>query len=259
MFTPIAGRTAIVTGGTKGIGLGIAGVLAGAGVDVVVCGRDPEAGAAAEAALADRPGAVRFVPADLTRVGDCERLAGAALDAFGSIDIVCANAGAFPERRLEDLTPEEIDDLFALNVRGAMLTVRACLPALEASGHGRVIVTSSITGPVTGYPGWSHYGATKAALLGFMRSAAMELAPKRITVNAVLPGNIATGGLDEMGADYLAAMTASIPQRRLGDPEDIGHACLFLSTDEAAYITGASLVVDGGQILTESAGSMDAM
>jgi 3-oxoacyl-[acyl-carrier protein] reductase len=259
MFTPIAGRTAIVTGGTKGIGLGIAGVLAGAGVGVVVCGRDPDAGAAAEAALAGRPGAVHFVPADLTRADDCERLAGAALEAFGSIDIVCANAGAFPERRLEDLTPAEIDDLFALNVRGAMLTVRACLPTLEASGHGRVIVTSSITGPVTGYPGWSHYGATKAALLGFMRSAAMELAPKRITVNAVLPGNIATGGLDEMGEDYLAAMTASIPQRRLGDPEDIGHACLFLSTDEAAYITGASLVVDGGQILTESAGSMDAM
>jgi len=165
----------------------------------------------------------------------------------------------FPERPLTEMTAAEIDEIFAINVRGAMLTVRACLPALEASGHGRVLLTSSITGPITGYPGWSHYGATKAALLGFMRSAAMELAPKGITVNTIMPGNIATGGLDEMGEDYLAAMIDSIPQRRLGSAHDIGHAALFLVTDEAAYVTGATLVVDGGQVLTESAGAMAAM
>lgn len=259
MFTPITGRTAIVTGATKGIGKGIAQVLSGAGANVVVSGRDAQTGAAAAEELSGLAGAVRYVQADVAREADCERLAAAAVEQFGSIDIVCANAGMFPEVPLEQLTAAQIDEIFAVNVRGAMLTVRACLPQLEASGRGRVILTSSITGPITGYPGWSHYGATKAAMLGFMRSAAMELAPKGITVNAILPGNIATGGLDEMGADYLASMIDSIPQRRLGDVADIGHAALFLAADEAAYVTGATIVVDGGQVLTESAGAMAAM
>ncbi|HNM97355.1 MAG TPA: SDR family oxidoreductase, partial [Marmoricola sp.] len=131
-------------------------------------------------------------------------------------------------------------------------------PHLKASGRGRVIVTSSITGPVTGYPGWSHYGASKAAQLGFMRTAAIELAPHGITVNAVLPGNIATEGLADLGAEYRASMEASIPQGRLGDVTDIGNAALFFATDEAAYVTGQALVVDGGQILPESLEALQA-
>jgi 3-oxoacyl-[acyl-carrier protein] reductase len=130
--------------------------------------------------------------------------------------------------------------------------VQACLDALATSGRGRVILTSSITGPITGYPGWSHYGASKAAQLGFMRSAAIELAPHRITVNAVLPGNIVTEGLSDLGPDYRADMERSIPMGHLGEVEDIAHACLFFASDEASYITGQSLVVDGGQILPES-------
>ena len=126
------------------------------------------------------------------------------------------------------------------------------MSALAASGHGRVIITSSITGPITGYPGWSHYGASKAAQLGFLRTAAMELAPKQITINAVLPGNIITEGLVEMGQEYMDQMAASIPAGRLGSVADIGNAALFFATDEAGYITGQTLVVDGGQILPES-------
>jgi len=135
--------------------------------------------------------------------------------------------------------------------------VQACLPALEASGHGRVVITSSITGPITGFPGWSHYGASKAAQLGFLRTAAIELAPRRITVNAVLPGNIATEGLADMGDEYRRGMEAAIPQRRLGDVEDIGYAALFFATDEAGYITGQSIVVDGGQVLPESPAALE--
>jgi 3-oxoacyl-[acyl-carrier protein] reductase len=115
-----------------------------------------------------------------------------------------------------------------------------------------VIITSSITGPITGYPGWSHYGASKAAQLGFLRTAAIELAPKQITINAVLPGNIITEGLIEMGQEYMDQMASAVPAGRLGSVADIGHAALFFATDEAAYITGQSLVVDGGQILPES-------
>jgi 3-oxoacyl-[acyl-carrier protein] reductase len=133
-----------------------------------------------------------------------------------------------------------------------MFMVQACLAPLEASGHGRVVITSSITGPVTGYPGWSHYGASKAAQLGFLRTAAIELAPKRITVNAVMPGNIATEGLAEMGEDYIRETEACIPQHRLGSVEDIGYAALFFATDQAGYVTGQTLVIDGGQVLPES-------
>ena len=115
-----------------------------------------------------------------------------------------------------------------------------------------MVVTSSITGPVTGYPGWSHYGASKAGQLGFLKTAAMELSRYNTTINAVMPGNIKTEGLDDLGEDYLETMAASIPLKRLGEVEDIGNAALFFASDEAAYITGQTLVVDGGQILPES-------
>ena len=183
MFTPIAGRAVVVTGGSRGIGKGVASVFARNGANVLITGRDAEVAQAA----ADE------------------------------------------------------------------------LPALTASGHGRVIITSSITGPITGYPGWTHYGASKAGQLGFMRTAAIELAPKGITVNAVLPGNIVTEGLAEMGEDYAAGMTAAIPMRRLGTVDEIGYAALFLATDEAAYISGQTIVVDGGQILPESPDAMAVM
>ena len=252
MFTPITGRTVLVTGGTKGIGKGIAGVFARAGANVVVNGRGAEAGEAAVRELSGQGGEVAYVAGDVRAAGDCERLAEETAARFGGIDMLCANAGVFPDVKLAEMTEDDIDSIFATNVKGCMLTVKACLPYLERSGHGRVILTSSITGPITGFPGWSHYGATKAAQLGFLRTACIELAPKRITINAVLPGNVVSEGLEELGDDYLAAMSAAIPLGRLGRVEEIGAAALFLATDEAGYITGQTIVVDGGQTLPES-------
>jgi 3-oxoacyl-[acyl-carrier protein] reductase len=254
LFTPVTGRTVIVTGGTKGIGKGIARVFARAGANVVVVGRDAATGEAAAADLG-----ATYVRADIAQAGDCERMAAEAGQRFGGIDVLCANAGIFPDVKLADMTERDIDDIFATNVKGTMLSVKACMPALERSGHGRVIITSSITGPITGYPGWSHYGATKAAQLGFLRTAAIELAPRGITINAVMPGNIETEGLAEMGPDYRAAMEASIPQKKIGTVEDIGHAALFFATDEANYITGQTIVVDGGQVQPESLMALEAM
>lgn len=247
MFTSIDGASVIVTGGSKGIGRGIAAVFAAAGARVMITGRD-------EASLkeaADDLGA-SYVVADVADPDACAAMAAAAVDQHGGIDVLCANAGIFPSASLEAMTPADLAGVMGTNLNGTVFAVQACLPALTASGRGRVVVTSSITGPLTGYPGWSHYGASKAAQLGFVRTAAIELAPRGITINAVLPGNILTEGLDGMGEDYLAGMTASIPQRRLGSVADIGNAALFFATEEAGYVTGQTLVVDGGQVLPES-------
>jgi len=258
VFTSLAGRAVLVTGGTRGIGKGIARVFANSGARILIVGRDQDAATAAVAELAAGGAEVSFVLADVSVRADCERIAATAAQRLGGIDVLCANAGIFPDRRLADLTDEDLDTVFGTNLRGCILSVQACLPALRESAHGRVILTSSITGPITGFAGWSHYGASKAGQLGFMRSAALELAPHGITVNAVLPGNVITEGLVDLGEEYLREMTASVPLRRLGTVDEIGYAALFLATDEAAYITGQTIVVDGGQVLPESLGAMDA-
>jgi len=257
MFTSIAGRGVVVTGGTRGIGKGIARVFAGAGARVLIVGRDAEAAGAAAAELSGGGAEVSWVLADVSRREDCAAMAATAAERLGGIDVLCANAGIFPAAPLAEMTDENIDEVLGTNLKGTILSVQACLGALAASGHGRVILTSSITGPVTGFPGWAHYGASKAGQLGFLRTAAIELAANGITVNAVLPGNIVTEGLDELGQEYQAQMAASIPLRRLGTAEEIGYAALFLATDEAAYITGQTIVVDGGQVLPESLAALD--
>lgn len=260
MFTSVQGYSVLVTGGSKGIGKGIARVFAKAGANVVITGRDEASAASAAAELtALGGGTVTYVLADVANRADCERMVATAIERNGGLDVLCANAGIFPAAKLADMSEADMDTVFSTNIKGTMFSVQAAMSALSKSGHGRVILTSSITGPVTGYPGWSHYGASKSAQLGFMRTAAMELAPKGITVNAVLPGNIATEGLAEMGDDYKAAMEATIPLHRLGDVDDIGNAALFFATKEAGYVTGQAMVVDGGQILPESLAALEAM
>ena len=246
MFTSIAGRSVVVTGGSRGIGKGIASVFAKAGARVLISGRDE----GAAKATAEEIGA-SYVVADVARKADCERVAATANERHGGIDVLCANAGIFPDARLADMTEEDIDLVLGTNLKGTILTVQACLPLLADSGRGRVILASSITGPITGYPGWTAYGASKAGQLGFMRTAAIELAASGITVNAVLPGNVITDELASLGEEHIAGMTAAIPMRRLGTVDEIGYTALFLATDEAGYITGQTIVVDGGQVLPE--------
>ena len=149
------------------------------------------------------------------------------------------------------MTVEDFDHVIHTNLRSAFLCTRAVTPVMEKQGFGRIILTSSITGPITGFPGWSHYGASKAGQLGFMRTAAIELARAGITVNAVMPGNIATEGLEGMGEEYAAKW----PPRSLRPAgQGRGHRqrrALFASR-EAGFITGQTIVVDGGQVLPES-------
>lgn len=249
MFTSIAGKSVVVTGSSKGIGKGIATSFAKSGCKVLVVSRHL---AEAEAAAKEIGHGASACTADVTKLESMDAMAKTAADRNGGIDILCANAGVFPPHKLEDMTSDQWDLVVDTNLKGTFHSVKACIPYLKKSPQGRIILTSSITGPVTGFPGWTHYGATKSGQLGFMRTACLELAKYGITVNAVLPGNIMTEGLQGMGEEYLKTMSASIPLKRLGALEDIGNTALFLATREAGYITGQTIIVDGGQIIPES-------
>ena len=179
-------------------------------------------------------------------------MAARVLGELGRIDILAANAGAYPFADLDALDDEVWNRVMDLNVGGAIRSVRACLPAMRARGYGRIVLTSSITGPVTGQPGFAHYGASKAAMLGFMRSAAVELAGDGITINAVMPGNVSTPGFADTSDEHQRRMLSSIPMGRYAEPEEVGWAVRFLASPEAGYITGQTLIVDGGQVLPEA-------
>jgi len=257
MFASLAGRSVVVTGASKGIGRGIARRFAEAGCRVTVVARSGEAARLVAEDIATAGGAAIPVAADIGTEAGVAAMAEAAIAHFGGIDILCANAGIFPAAKIGEMSVAEFDEVMGVNLRGTFLSVRACLPELTKTGRGRIILTSSITGPNTGYPGWSHYGASKAGQLGFMRTAAIEFAPLGITINAILPGNIATEGLLSLGAEYAASMAACIPMKRLGSVADIANAALFFATEEAGYITGQTLVVDGGQLLPESPAALE--
>ena len=250
MFRSLEGRTVLVTGGTRGIGRGIAERFGQAGCQVAVVSRTAEDAQAVAAGIG--PKGLGF-GADVSSGSACQALVEQVVNAFGGVDILCANAGIFPSATLEEMTEGDFDHIMAVNLRSLFTCTRAVLPVMKAKGWGRIVATSSVTGPITGFPGWAHYGASKAGQMGFLRTAAIELAPHGITINAVMPGNIHTEGLDGMGDDYLRAMKASIPMGRLGSVMDIANTALFLASEEAAYITGQGIVVDGGQVLPESA------
>jgi 3-oxoacyl-[acyl-carrier protein] reductase len=246
------GQVAIVTGAGSGIGLGIAGVLRREGAAVLAADLDPDRARAAATHLGAGQ-QVLDLAVDVTEPDDLARMAAAAVDRWGRIDILAANAGIYPQILLRDLRPGDFDQIMAVNVRGVLLALQACLPAMLSQGYGRVVLTSSITGAVVGQPGYAHYGATKAALVGLMRSAALEVARSGVTINAVLPGNIRTPGFGDLGPEHERRMLGAIPLGRVGEPEDVGWAVRFLASPEAGYITGQTLIIDGGQVLPEGA------
>src|ERR1700759_3035796 len=166
MFTSLAGRSVVVTGARKGIGKGIAAGFARAGARVLVVGRDGDAAARTASELGE--GCSSYA-GDVADPDACAAMAAAAVERHGGIDVLCANAGIYPDVALAEMSADDIDQVLGTNLKGNMLSVIACLPSLEASGHGRVILTSSITGPITRFPGWAHYGARNARQPGVIR------------------------------------------------------------------------------------------
>jgi 3-oxoacyl-[acyl-carrier protein] reductase len=241
-------KTAIVIGAARGIGAGIAEVFAAEGARLVIADALEDAGRA----TAERLGAL-FHRMDVSSPADNQALVAAALGRFGRVDILVQNAGIYPMTMIADIDPAEWDQVLAVNLKGVFLAFQACLKPMQAQRYGRCVFTSSITGPRVTSPGHGHYSASKAGIVGFIRAAALEAAPYGITVNGVEPGNIMTEGIRQhRSPEFVRTMEAAVPLGRLGTPRDVGYACAFLASDEAAYITGTTIVIDGGQILPEA-------
>jgi 3-oxoacyl-[acyl-carrier protein] reductase len=245
----LANRTALVIGAARGIGEGIARRFVMEGAAVLIA--DTEVGAG-EALASSFGASASFVATDVSREEDVERAVATAIEAFGRLDILVQNAGIYPWSLIETTSVEEWDRVLAVNLRGTFLAARAALPAMRSQGYGRMVFTSSITGPRVTMPGHGHYSASKAGINGFIRAAALEFSPYGITVNGVEPGNVLTEAIKEhRSAAYVRSMEEAVPLGRLGTPDDVAAAVLFLASEEAGYITGTTIVVDGGQTLPE--------
>lgn len=247
------GKVAIVTGAGRGNGRGIARVFSAEGAKVVVADKDPRGAEETAAEIAGAGGTASTVRVDVSVLADNEAMARAAVERYGRLDVLCANAGIYPPARLEQMTEADWDRVQAVNTKSVFFAVKACLAQMQQQRYGRIVVISSITGPRVGIPGMTHYSASKGAINGFIRSAALELAPHNITINGVEPGSVMTPGMRELMTDQdLEDLVRIIPLKRLAEPEDVGYSALFLASDEAKYITGQTIILDGGQILPES-------
>ena len=242
-------KVAIITGASKGIGKGIAKIFAAEGAKLIITGRNK---ADLEKTAHKIGGNVIPVVANITSKIDLEKVATLALEKFGRIDILCQNAGIYPTKLLRDMTEADWDETCDTNLKGSFLAIKACLPIMEKQKYGRIVMTSSITGPKVSQPGFAHYAASKAGINGLIKTAALEYAHLGITINGIEPGNISTEGFDDRPVEIIQSLIKAIPMGRFGTPEDVAYAALFLASDEAKYITGETIVVDGGQILPES-------
>jgi 3-oxoacyl-[acyl-carrier protein] reductase len=251
------GKVAIVTGAGRGIGRAIAHVFASAGAQVVIATRGEEAGREVLDSIVAHGGRARLMGTDIGSRAACREVVERTVEQLGRLDILVHNAGIFPQIGIEVITDEELERVLAVNLKSAFWLAEGAAPLLRAAPAPRLLFTSSVTGPRVALPNLAHYAASKAGLNGFIRAAAMEFARDRITVNGVEPGLIATDALRELGDDEaVTQMTAAIPLRRLGTPEEIAYAMLFLASEQAGFITGQTIVVDGGALIPENSALM---
>jgi NAD(P)-dependent dehydrogenase (short-subunit alcohol dehydrogenase family) len=244
------GRVAIVTGGSRGIGLATVGVLAAEGCSVMFCGRDPEAGEKAERELVAR-GEVAFRAVDVGKEAEIAALVESCVERFGPPTILVNNAGVNANFEATEMTEEQWDRFFDVDLKSSWLGSKYVLPHMKEAGGGAIVNISSLHGFVT-RDGFFPYAAAKSGLLGLTRSLALDYGPHGIRVNCVAPGFIDTRLVREsisLSDDEEAAerrMSAGVALGRIGSPEEVAAVVRFLASDEASYVTGASLLVDGG-------------
>ena len=237
----LQGKTALVTGGSAGIGLAAAAALAAEGAHVYITGRRQEE---LDAAVADLGARVTAVRADAASLADIDTLMETIKAESGRLDIIVANAGMYEMQMLADVTEAAFDKAFGINVRGMLFTMQK---ALDLLADGASIVLLGSMGASKGFAGFSVYNATKAAVRSFARSWSAELKERKIRVNVISPGPVDTPGFRVFADDAMrTALTQMIPLGRVGLPDDIAKAILFLASDDSSFITGIELAVDGG-------------
>jgi len=251
----LTGRVALVTGAASGIGAATARVFAEAGADLALAWYPPDGHDIAPVVAAVERAGRRAVVAevDVTRTVDVDQLVQRAVEELGGMHVVVANAGIARKVELADLDDEAWNLVVDVDLTGAWRCFRAALPHMQQAGFGRLIATASVAGTVSAWPQHSHYAAAKAGMVGLVRSLAVEFGPHGITANAVAPGVIRTpqalDPVNSLGPDGVDAAAAKIPAGRVGTPEDIAYVYQFLASDQASYVNGQLLVVDGARHL----------
>jgi NAD(P)-dependent dehydrogenase (short-subunit alcohol dehydrogenase family) len=244
----MAGLVALITGAGSGIGRATAIQMAREGAAaVVIAGRRQQEGEAVAAECRALGAQGLFVQTDVGREDDIKRLVGATLTQFGRLDVAFNNAG-MQERRapLEEQDVAIYDAVFNVNVRSVFLCLKYQVPTMIERGGGRIIVNASVSGLRNPNPGFALYSSSKAAVISLMRSAAMECAPRGVRINAVAPGRVVTDMMLASGIADMSAIAASLPLRRMGRPEEVAEAVVWLASDEASYVVGHVLAADGG-------------
>lgn len=240
-------QVAIVTGAGKGIGEATAKLLAEQGASVVVTDIIDEREAVGEA-IEEAGGTALVRELDVTDYEQAQSVVEDTVDEFGRVDVLVNNAGIFPTAGLDDMTPADWQQVIDINLTGTFNCTKAVLPAMRDQEYGRIVNVSSASG---GHIGWSgdlsHYAASKGGVVGFTRSAAIDLGPDGITMNAIIPGMVDTGAAEEVSTEEeIEGAVAMTPVGRQGDPEELASAITYLASEPASFVTGASLVVDGG-------------
>ena len=251
MGTRFANKVAVVTGGAKGIGGGISRALGAEGAIVAILDIDDKVGTATAEEVVKNGGTASFIHADVSKKADADTGIAAAVQKYGRVDILCQNVGIYPRISFENMNEMDWDRVMNVNLKSAFFVLKACIPVMQMQKYGRIVVTTSITGPRTAISGLSHYGASKGGLNGLIKGIALEQAKYGITINGVEPGTVYTEGVVAQFGESFNEGLARIPLGRLGKPDDIAGPVLFLASDDAKYVTGQTIIVDGGQTIVE--------
>lgn len=258
MLGQLTGKVAIVTGAAQGIGAGIARVFAAAGARVVVADIAAERGGRTAGAICEAGHDAVFIESDISKRSNVADLVASAVDRFGRLDIVVHNAASFAVSTAEEMSEEYLELSMSVILKPAFWFAQDAVPHFRKQGAGRLLFTSSVSGPTVAAPGIANYCAAKGGINGFIKAAAIELAKDDITVNGVEPGFIRTDSMDLLADEEgLKKLESYIPKGHMGRPEDIANTMLFLASDEACYITGQTIIVDGGNSLVESAALLE--